>query len=84
MGKYDQDSKELLNHVGGKENIQAVTHCITRMRFVLADPSKADIEAIEAMKVVKGSFTQSGQFQVIIGKCTSECKRCCKTCVPIK
>ena len=67
MGKYDQDSKELLNHVGGKENIQAVTHCITRMRFVLADPSKADIEAIEAMKVVKGSFTQSGQFQVIIG-----------------
>ncbi len=67
MGKYDQDSKELLNHIGGKENIQAVTHCITRMRFVLADPSKADIEAIEAMKVVKGSFTQSGQFQVIIG-----------------
>lgn len=34
MGKYDQDSKELLNHIGGKENIQAVTHCITRMRFV--------------------------------------------------
>lgn len=67
MGKYDQDSKELLNHIGGKENIQAVTHCITRMRFVLADPSKADIDAIEAMKVVKGSFTQSGQFQVIIG-----------------
>lgn len=67
MGKYDQDSKELLNYIGGKENIQAVTHCITRMRFVLADPSKADIEAIEAMKVVKGSFTQSGQFQVIIG-----------------
>ena len=67
MGKYEQDSKELLNNVGGKENIQAVTHCITRMRFVLADPSKADIEAIEAMKVVKGSFTQSGQFQVIIG-----------------
>lgn len=67
MGKYDQDSKELLNHIGGKENIQAVTHCITRMRFVLSDPSKADIEAIEAMKVVKGSFTQSGQFQVIIG-----------------
>lgn len=67
MGKYDQDSKELLNHIGGKENIQAVTHCITRMRFVLADPSTADIEAIEAMKVVKGSFTQSGQFQVIIG-----------------
>ena len=67
MGKYEQDSKELLNYIGGRENIQAVTHCMTRMRFVLVDPSKADIKAIEAMKVVKGSFTQSGQFQVIIG-----------------
>lgn len=67
MGKYEQDSKELLGYIGGRENIQAVTHCITRMRFVLADPSKADIDAIEAMKVAKGSFTQSGQFQVIIG-----------------
>lgn len=66
MGKYDQDSKELLNHVGGKENIQAVTHCITRMRFVLADPSKADIEAIEAMKGSKRKFytiwTVSGYY----------------------
>lgn len=67
MGKYEQDSKELLNYIGGRENIQAVTHCMTRMRFALVDPSKADIKAIEAMKVVKGSFTQSGQFQVIIG-----------------
>jgi PTS system trehalose-specific IIC component len=42
------------------------------MRFVLAEPSKADIKAIEAMKAVKGSFTQSGQFQVIIGNTVSE------------
>lgn len=40
---------------------------MTRMRFALADPQKADVKAIEAMKVVKGSLTQSGQFQVIIG-----------------
>lgn len=72
MGKYEQDSKELLKYIGGKENIQAVTHCMTRMRFALIDPSKADIKAIEAMKVVKGSFTQSGQFQVIIGNNVSD------------
>lgn len=67
MGKYTNDAKELLQYVGGKENIAAVSHCVTRMRFVLNDPQKADIEKIEAMKVVKGSFTQAGQFQVIIG-----------------
>lgn len=67
MGKYLDASKELLEYVGGKENIQAVTHCVTRMRFVLVDPSKADKEKIEKMKVVKGTFTQAGQFQVIIG-----------------
>lgn len=72
MGKYEQDAKELLNLVGGKENISAVSHCMTRMRFVLNDPSKADVKAIEAMKVVKGSFTQSGQFQVIIGNTVAD------------
>lgn len=67
MGKYESDAKELLRLVGGKENIAAVSHCVTRMRFVLNDPGKADVKKIEEMKVVKGSFTQSGQFQVIIG-----------------
>ena len=72
MGKYANDAKELLRLVGGKENIAAVSHCITRMRFVLNDPKKADIQKIEAMKVVKGSFTQAGQFQVIIGNTVSD------------
>lgn len=67
MGKYESDAAELLALVGGKENIAAVSHCVTRMRFVLNDPDKANVEKIEEMKVVKGSFTQSGQFQVIIG-----------------
>ena len=66
MGKYTADSEELLKLVGGKENIAAVSHCMTRMRFVLTDPKKADVKKIEAMKVVKGSFTQAGQFQVIM------------------
>ena len=72
MGKYKEDAKELLRLVGGRENIAAVTHCVTRMRFALQDPALADIKGIEAMKVVKGSFTQAGQFQVIIGTTVGE------------
>ncbi|MEE3457378.1 MAG: PTS system trehalose-specific EIIBC component [Lachnospiraceae bacterium] len=72
MGKYTEDAKELLQYVGGKENVGAVAHCMTRMRFMLNDPKKADIGKIEGMKVVKGTFTQSGQFQVIIGNTVSE------------
>lgn len=72
MGKYTEDAKELLRLVGGKGNIAAVSHCMTRMRFVLNEPQKADIAKIEAMKVVKGSFTQTGQFQVIIGNTVAD------------
>lgn len=72
MGKYQQDAAELLKLVGGKENIAAVSHCMTRMRFVLNDPAKADVPAIEALKSVKGSFTQAGQFQVIIGNTVAD------------
>ena len=72
MGKYAQDAAKLLELVGGKENIAAVSHCITRMRFVLNDPALANIEAIEAIPSVKGSFTQAGQFQVIIGNTVAD------------
>ena len=67
MGKYQEEVKELLTYIGGKENIQAVSHCMTRMRFVLVDPKKADEKAIEEISCVKGTFTQAGQYQVIIG-----------------
>ena len=67
MGKFTSDATELLSAIGGKENIVAVSHCITRMRYVLGDPAKADIKRIEAIPSVKGTFTQAGQFQVIIG-----------------
>ena len=72
MGKYQEDAKELLAAVGGKENIAAVSHCVTRMRFVLNDPAKADVPRIEKIKSAKGTFTQAGQFQVIIGNTVSE------------
>lgn len=67
MGKYRDDAEKLLEYVGGKENIAAVTHCATRMRFVLNDQSRADEKAIEEIPSVKGMFTNAGQFQVIIG-----------------
>ena len=67
MAKYTEDAGRLLDLVGGKENISAVTHCMTRMRFVLVDPDKADVAAIEELPSAKGTFTQAGQFQVIIG-----------------
>lgn len=72
MGKFEKDAKDLLEYVGGKENINAVSHCVTRMRFVLVDSKKADIDKIEAIPSAKGTFTQSGQFQVIIGNEVSE------------
>src|SRR6185312_11301112 len=67
MSKYTAPAKELLEYIGGSDNVSVVTHCVTRMRFVLNDPKKADVEKIEDIKLVKGTFTQSGQFQVIVG-----------------
>ena len=67
MGKFEQEAKDLLAAIGGKENVTAVTHCATRMRFVLGNDKKADVKTIEAIPAVKGTFTNAGQFQVIIG-----------------
>lgn len=67
MANYTDDVKKLLELIGGRENIQAVSHCMTRMRFVLIDQTKADQTQIELIPSVKGTFTQAGQYQVIIG-----------------
>ena len=67
IGKFEQEAKDLLQAIGGKENVTAVTHCATRMRFVLGDEKKANVKAIESIPAVKGTFTNAGQFQVIIG-----------------
>lgn len=72
MAKFTKDASDLLTYVGGRENISAVTHCMTRMRFVLIDEKKADIAKIEAIPSAKGTFTQSGQFQIIIGNEVSD------------
>lgn len=65
--KYETLAKQILQLVGGSENILDVTHCFTRLRFRLKDESKADQSAIKALEKVTGIVTAGGQFQVIIG-----------------
>ena len=67
MGKYQGEAKKLLELIGGKENVVSVTHCATRMRFALVDEGNANIKEIQQLPTVKGTFTNAGQFQVIMG-----------------
>ncbi|MDW6016386.1 PTS trehalose transporter subunit IIBC [Vibrio plantisponsor] len=62
-----QDVERLVELVGGSENIASVSHCLTRLRFVLNEPEKADKQGLESLSLVKGCFTNAGQFQVVIG-----------------
>lgn len=64
---YEQFAKEVVNKVGGTENINGLFHCVTRLRFRLKDASKADKKAIEKMKGVLSVVEGNGQFQVVIG-----------------
>ncbi len=64
---YKQLGNQILKQVGGPENVQMLTHCATRLRFVLNERSKADKEAIEKTKGVISVVENGGQFQVVIG-----------------
>ncbi|HHX8294338.1 TPA: PTS trehalose transporter subunit IIBC [Vibrio diabolicus] len=62
-----KDVERLIELVGGPDNIASISHCLTRLRFVLNDTDKADTKQLEALPMVKGCFTNAGQFQVVIG-----------------
>ena len=64
---HKKAAEEILAAVGGKENIVSAAHCATRVRFVIADDEKVDKDAIEKAEGAKGSFSASGQLQVIYG-----------------
>lgn len=64
----NESLEQILAGVGGKNNIKLVTHCITRLRFVLHDESLINKNAIEGLDFVKGTFVTNGQFQIIIGQ----------------
>lgn len=64
--------EDIVRAVGGKENIEVATHCVTRLRFSLYDESKVDSAALDRNDLVKGQFSSQGQFQIVIGPGTVE------------
>ena len=63
----EKTAKSIVETLGGSENITHLTHCMTRLRFNLADESKADFEALKKVEGVMGVATGGGVIQVIIG-----------------
>ncbi|MGN1390195.1 MAG: PTS transporter subunit EIIB, partial [Bulleidia sp.] len=66
-GKYDAAAAKITEFVGGKENITSLTHCVTRLRFVLKDPSKADKDKLSETEYVLKVVEAGGQLQVVVG-----------------
>ena len=64
---YKKIAEELLMDIGGKDNVQAATHCATRLRLVLKDESKVDQAGLDERDEVKGTFSTAGQYQIILG-----------------
>ena len=65
--QYSAMIKEIIKNVGGVDNVESVTHCITRLRFTLKDDGKASIDGCKAIEGVVGCVNKNGQFQVVIG-----------------
>ena len=72
---YSITAKELLEKLGGEKNIQSLTHCMTRLRFVLKDDSFIDDSVVDQIPGVVGTNRQGGQYQVIIGNNVAKCFR---------
>lgn len=64
---FKNTAKDILVCVGGKENVTSAAHCATRLRLVLHDDKKVNLEKIEEINLVKGCFNNRGQFQIILG-----------------
>lgn len=67
MSDNKEIAKQVIAAVGGKENINSVTHCATRLRIMVKDQSKVNKDEVENTEKVKGAFYNSGQFQIIFG-----------------
>ncbi|GIM30425.1 PTS beta-glucoside transporter subunit EIIBCA [Clostridium polyendosporum] len=65
--KYEKIAKELIQCVGGSENILSATHCATRLRLIVKDRNIINDENVEKVDQVKGVFFTSGQYQIILG-----------------
>ncbi|MEK4039372.1 beta-glucoside-specific PTS transporter subunit IIABC [Paenibacillus sp. FSL F4-0122] len=72
MGKYQKLAEEIVNHVGGSENISDLTHCVTRLRFHLKDDSLPNDEVLKKIEGVVTVIRSGGQYQVVIGNHVTE------------
>ena len=64
---YRKCAQEIVDHIGGRENVAQAAHCATRLRLVIKDNSKVDKEYLDNIDGVKGMFESNGQLQLIIG-----------------
>lgn len=64
---YKAIAKEIIEIVGGAENIISAAHCATRLRLIVKDKELIDDKKIEAIDIVKGCFFTAGQYQIILG-----------------
>lgn len=69
---YDELAQDILDHVGGKDNVVSLVHCITRLRFKLKDESKADTDYLKQRDGVVTVMKSGGQYQVVIGNEVAE------------
>lgn len=67
MKNYKELASQIVDYIGGPENVDTHTHCMTRLRFTLKDDSKAQTEALKALKGVQGVIEKGGMYQVVIG-----------------
>lgn len=70
--KYDGLARIIIQNVGGKQNINSITHCITRLRFKLKDESKANTDMLNQTDGVISVIQANGQYQVVIGNTVAE------------
>lgn len=67
MSNYNKIATDVMEALGGKENVQSLTHCATRLRVMVVEEEKIDKARVENIELVKGAFFNSGQYQIIFG-----------------
>lgn len=67
MSSMKDDVSRIVKAIGGAENVQSATHCVTRLRLILKDQNKVDVKSLDNIDLVKGNFLAGGQFQIVIG-----------------
>lgn len=67
MADIKSDVTKIIELIGGNDNVESATHCITRLRLILKDQSKVNDKKLEKLDIVQGTFLAGGQFQIVIG-----------------